>query len=380
VERVRSFFREDSEPVLKELTELMQKASEDRRYERAATLKGYREALTALSEGSESHRDEVHAIAVRPSGDIGRVIMEKDSIREKKRHALAGEPQSDEEAVSAFIQQFYSRAELPERIVTENIPEGEMILRWLKSNSTEIEEPETGRDRVLVDSAYSAASMERQRRGVKELEEALETEITRIEGFDVSHTGGKDTVGSNVVFEEATPEKSDYRRKTLEGNDDYRNMERLLAWRGKRSREGRDDRSDPDLILIDGGKKQVDAAISGMDSAGWDISVPVLGIVKPDDRIVGSSIKDPEISEEGEALLSSVRDEAHRFAKSSHTKRRDTVESVLEEIDGIGPKLSRKILSQFSIEDLEGTDAEDLQQIEGIGPSLAESIQKEVRT
>jgi len=154
--------------------------------------------------------------------------------------------------------------------VTEKPPDDKVTLRWLDSESTRIQEPKDGRDRVLVDSARSVATTE-PKRGLEELEKALGTEASRIEGFDVSHTGGKKTVGSNVVFEDGAPKKGDYRRKNLEGNDDYHNIEELLRWRGERSRSGRDERPDPDLILIDGGKKQVDAAVSGMDSAGWKV-------------------------------------------------------------------------------------------------------------
>jgi len=111
VQTVRSFFREDTEPVLEELTDLMTEAADDLRYERAATLKGYKKALCALSEGRASREGETHAVAVGPDGSIGRVIMEKDSLVEKRRHPLAGEPRSDRDSVSAFIQQFYSRTE-----------------------------------------------------------------------------------------------------------------------------------------------------------------------------------------------------------------------------------------------------------------------------
>lgn len=384
VEAVRSFFREDTEPVIEEITERMEEAAEEQRYERAATLKEYREALGTLAEGRDETEGETHAVAVGPDrGSIGRVILEKDSITEKKRHPLAlasgGEntPASNREAVSAFIQQFYSRTELPERIVTEKMPEDGMVLRWLESESTRITEPKDGRDRVLIDSARSAATTEASDDPTEPLEEALDRSVERIEGFDVSHTGGKETVGSNVVFVGDKPEKRDYRRKGLEGNDDYRNMKELLRWRGKRARERRDERPDPDVVLIDGGKAQLKAAVSGMDSAGWDVSAAVLGIVKPNDRIVGPSVRDPDIPEEGERLLASVRDEAHRFAKRTHTKKRDSIEPRIQAIDGIGPSLGSRILSQFSIEGLEQADTEDLCRIEGIGPSLANRITEE---
>jgi len=128
------------------------------------------------------------------------------------------------------------------------------------------------------------------------------------------------------------------------------------------------------VILIDGGKKQLEAALSGIESTEWKPSAAVLGIVKPEDDVVGPSVRDPDVSKEGQRLLASVRDEAHRFAKKTHTKRRDSVESVLEKIEGIGPKLSSRILSEYSIEDLKDKDIGDLQQTEGIGPSTAQRI------
>ena len=380
VETVRSFFREETVPVMNELTERMNEAADERRYERAETLKGYREALTALAEGRDETEGETHAVAVGRKKSIGRVIMEKNSITEKKRHLLAGESVSDREAVSAFVQQFYSRTELPERIVTEKVPHDDVVLRWLESESTAIEEPKSGRDRVLIDSARSAATADHRGKepGITAIEESLNRDVRRIEGFDISHTGGKDTVGSNVTFEGGTPKKGDYRYKTLEGNDDYRNMEELLRWRGERARDGRDRRPDPDLFLIDGGKKQIKAAVSGLDSSGWDVSASVLGILKPEDRIVGN-VRDPDMPKEGRRLLASVRDEAHRFAKKGHTKRRDKVESVIEEIEGVGPALRSRIVSEFTIEDIKRKEKQELRRIEGVGPALAERIKKELK-
>lgn len=372
VETVRKFFREDQDPVMRELEDRMGAAADEQRFERAATLKSYRAALRGLIEGvRERETGTVHALAVGPGLDrVGQVRVEDDQIQEKSAHRLAGAGDRAA-ALSAFIQQAYARSRLPDAIVVPELPDDEELLDWLRAEGTEIRTPEGGRDRVLVDAASSAASTAATSR-VDRLSEDLGVDVDRIECFDVSHTGGGDVVGSDVVLVDGRPETEDYRRKLLmEENDDYHNMYELVRWRALRGKEGRDDRPVPDLLLIDGGPGQLKAARKALNEVGWQ--VPILGIVKPEDAII-SLARDPDVSEESRQVLVLARDEAHRFAHRSHTGRRDSMGSVLEEIDGVGPSLRGRLLREHGLAELRGMSEEDLQEIDGVGPALAERI------
>jgi excinuclease ABC subunit C len=372
VETVRSFFQEDPGPVLEEIEELMDEAAGEERFERAATLRDYRRALTDLLEGRDG-RDtgEVHAVAAGPDRSrIGLVTVEDDRIEDKEVHRLRGDPGDDQEAIASFLEQYYARNPLPDRIVVATMPDDAMIEDWLAAEDTVLEEPDSGRDRVLVDTARSATG---QAREAIDFGDAFEGAIERIECFDISHTGGQEVVGSDVVFEDGEPVTGDYRRKLLEEkNDDYANMAALIGWRAKRQVEGRDDRPEPDLLVIDGGLEQVKAARRALRHVGWD--VPVVGIVKPDDRIIAADGNQLDLPDPAWQVLRQARDEAHRFARKTHTKRRDAVSSQLEEIDGIGPARRKKLLKRFSMEELADATVEELAEIDGIGREQAERV------
>ncbi len=372
VETVASFFRDDPGPVLAELEKRMTEAAEEQRFERAATLRDYCRALTDLLEGRDG-RDtgEVHAVAAGPERSrIGLVTVEDDRIEDKEVHRLRGDPGDNQEAVASFLEQFYARNPLPDRIVVGRMPEDGMIEDWLAAEDTVLEESDSGRDRVLVDTARSATGRDRD---AIEFGDAVEGEIERIECFDISHTGGKEVVGSDVVVEDGEPVTGDYRRKLLEAkNDDYANMAALIGWRAKRHVEGRDERPEPDLLVIDGGLEQVKAARRSLRHVGWD--VPIVGIVKPDDRIIAADGGDVDLPDPAWQVLRQARDEAHRFARKTHTKRRDAISSSLEEIEGIGPALRKKLLRRFSLDELADATVEEMAAIDGIGRERAERI------
>ncbi|MDY6771485.1 MAG: excinuclease ABC subunit C [Candidatus Nanohaloarchaea archaeon] len=373
VETVRSFFREDPEPVLAEIEERMEEAADEKRYERAATLRDYREALLSLLEGrDERESGEVHAVAPGSDGSrIGLVRVEDDTIVDKTVHRLAGEVRDEGEAVVSFLEQFYARGDLPARIIVPEMPEDDMVIDWLTAEDTDLVEPETGRDRVLLDTARSATVGQ----DAIDFGDAFENEIHRIECFDISHTGGSDVVGSDVVLEDGEPVSGDYRRKLLEErNDDYANMAELIRWRAERQLEGRDERPEPDLLVIDGGLEQVKAARRVLRRLGWD--VPVVGIVKPDDTIISAEGEELDVPESGWQVLRRGRDEAHRFARKTHTSRRDAVSSRLEEIDGVGPSLRKELLKQFSMDEIRNASVDELMEVEGVGRERARAIRE----
>jgi len=167
------------------------------------------------------------------------------------------------------------------------------------------------------------------------LADALEIDSAwRIEGFDVSHAQGKAAVGSNVTFVDGSAEKSDYRRKKLtDQNDDYDNMRALLEWRASRAVEERDDRPDPDLLLIDGGEGQLEAACDALEAVDWDVPAVALlesrGARGHARRTFSWPSDAPHLH-----LLQRVRDEAHRFAVQYHQTIRDEVKTVLDDVRG----------------------------------------------
>ncbi|MXR22308.1 helix-hairpin-helix domain-containing protein, partial [Halobacterium bonnevillei] len=210
------------------------------------------------------------------------------------------------------------------------------------------------------------------------LEDALGVDRpTRIEGFDVSHAQGTAVVGSNVCFVDGAAEKPDYRRKKLDDeNDDYANMRRLVAWRAERAVAGRDDRPDPDLLLIDGGRGQLDAAIEALEDADWD--VPAVALAK-DREVVVTPQRTYDWDRDAPQLhvLQRVRDEAHRFAVAYHQTLRDDVATALDGVDGVGPELRKRLLRRFgSVENVRDASVADLRDVEGVGEATAETIKR----
>jgi excinuclease ABC subunit C len=222
------------------------------------------------------------------------------------------------------------------------------------------------------------------RRGASEpdalaaLRDALSLDSTprRIEGFDVSHAQGKHAVGSNVAFVGGSAAKSDYRRKKLDDrNDDYANMYALAHWRAERAVEGRDDRPDPDLLLIDGGEGQLEAAREALGDANWD--VPAVALAK-DEEVVVTPTGTFDWPDDADHLhvLQRVRDEAHRFAVQYHQTLRDDVTTELDNVPGIGPETRRKLLRRFgSVEGIRSASQGELQEVEGVGQKTAETIE-----
>jgi excinuclease ABC subunit C len=375
LEKAREFFEKDDETLKHEIKEKMEKASEEKRFERAGTLRDYIENLEKLKGGRELRESGIkHVIAVNKGLDrIGLVTVEDNRIQDKESYKLNESAENRKEALEVFISQFYARDSLPEEIVLEEMIEDEEIISWLEDEGLKFLEPENGRERVLTDSAKTMAERPEKKK-MEDLGETLGLDIERMECFDISHTGGKDVVGSNVVFENDRPIKSDYRRKKLvQENDDYENMYQLLKWRAQRQVHGKDERPEPDLLLIDGGKGQLKAAAEALREVGW--SKPVFAIVKPDDDILGLH-RDPEIDEKTGQILSAIRDEAHRFAKNYHESKRDSIEPLLEKIEGLGKEKRKALMKEFNVEKLDKIDKKEIKKVEGIGDRLAEKIKE----
>ncbi len=245
----------------------------------------------------------------------------------------------------AFIPQYYAERELPDGIPAE-APADPDIEAWLEMRGRHAGVPGAGREATLVDLALKNARQPAHRR--RERSSGRCTGIdhpSRIEGFEY-HAQGRSAVGSNVTFVDETPEMSEYRRKKLtDQNDDYANMRELLRWRATRAVEGRDDRPDPDLLLIDGGDGQLGAARDALAETGWD--VPAIALAKDEELVITSDRvydwnETPRICTSCNASVM-----RHTALLSSTTRRSATTFDVLDDVPGIGAETRKRLLRRF---------------------------------
>jgi len=385
-----------AEPIESEMAEAA--ASEE--FERAAHLRDRLEAVEAFhGERSEAVRssdrrtmDVLGAVLEADRAAVARLRAEGGQLVERDRHALdapaaiddpsdtATDPATTAEAgavLSAFVPQFYAERELPDALVLSHAHGDDELAAWLDSEGVDVSVPGAGREAKLVDLALKNARRgEIGRDGVIALARALSLDSAAIiEGFDVSHVGGQSVVGSDVRFVDGEPEKSGYRRKKLtERNDDYANVRELIGWRARRAIQGRDDRSDPDLLMIDGGEGQLAAAREALAEAGWD--VPAVALAKAEETVItADGPRDWPADAPQARLLRRVREEAHRFAVQYHRGLRDDVSTVLDSIDGVGPERRRRLLRRFgSVESVREASVAELAAVEGVGRETADSI------
>ena len=367
----------------------MDAAAEAQAFERAATLRDTLDAVESFHEGGDEavigRREElVDVLGVAIEGGaatVARLHSEDGKLVDRTRHRVDAPDGEDRVAavLAAFIPQFYAERPLPDALLLPERHEDPELDRWLETEGVAVRVPGAGREATLVDLALKNA-----RRSADEPDAAAALarrlgidRPDRIEGFDVSHAGGKAVVGSDVVFRDGSPEKRDYRRKKLEEtNDDYANMRSLLRWRAARAIEGRDDRPDPDLLVIDGGEGQLGAARDALAETGW--SVPAVALAKAEELVVTpDGVHDWDDDDPALHLLQRVRDEAHRFAVQYHQTVRDAVSTPLDELDGVGPELRRRLLRRFgSVEGIRGASRTELEGVEGVGSATAETIEQ----
>ncbi|MFC4540595.1 excinuclease ABC subunit C [Halosolutus amylolyticus] len=400
VTAVERFFEGETGILADPLRREMEAAAEDRNFERAANLRDRLETVEAFhgagGEAVQSVGDEraVDVLGVAIEGEdatVARLRAENGKLVDRDRHTMdapgaagfpAGHADEGGEGVpavlAAFIVQYYAERDLPDALLLPERHGDDEVAAWLDAEGVAVRVPGAGREAKLVELALKNA---RRNVGGRDecgmLADAIGIDAARrIEGFDVSHAQGKSAVGSNVTFVEGSAEKADYRRKKLpDRNDDYDNMRALVAWRAARAVEGRDDRPDPDLLVIDGGEGQLGAARDALAEAGWD--VPAIALAKAEERVIAP---DREYSWPSDAphlhLLQRVRDEAHRFAVQYHQTIRDEVTTVLDDVPGVGPETRKQLLGRFgSVENVREASIEDLRSVEGIGEKTAETIQ-----
>ena len=414
------------DPIIRDLTEKMMQASEAMEFEKAIR---FRDLLSdvqqvaqkqKMSENIGENRD-ILGIAVdnaSPDSDgVVQVFFLRDGKLIGREHFymthVAGRKKA--EILSEFIRQFYSGTpSIPKEIMLPcELVDRELLEQWLtavKGSKVTLKVPVKGQKEKLVELANTNAGLildkdrERLKReegrtigAVKEIESLLGIRsAARMEAFDISNISGFANVGSMVVYEKGKPKRSDYRKfriKTVAGPNDYACMKEVLT---RRFRHGMDERREltekqidsefgsftrfPDLLLMDGGRGQVNIALQVLDELG--ISIPVCGMVK-DDRhrtrgLYYNNIEIP-IDRSGEAfkLITRIQDEAHRFAIEYHRSLRGKAqtESILDQIPGIGPARRKALMREFgSIEEIMEADAERLAQVPEITQGAAEEI------
>ncbi|MFC5277539.1 excinuclease ABC subunit C [Halorubrum rubrum] len=410
VAAARRFFEGETGALADPLRRRMEAAAENAEFERAANLRDRLEAVEAFhGEGGEAVSDRsddrtVDVLAAVVEGDTARVARlhsERGQLVDRSRHRLdtptvtaAVENANDGEVVgdaeesvvdahtpaavlSAFLTQYYAEREFPDAVLLAERPSDPDVIEWLEREGVSVRVPGAGREAKLVELALKNA---RKRGGRDDPVGALADRLgidrpARIEGFDVSHASGTAVVGSNVCFVDGSARTSEYRRKKLtDRNDDYANVRELVRWRAIRAIEGRDDRPDPDLLLIDGGEGQLGAARDALVETDWE--VPAIALAKAEELVVtpNGPLRWPDDAPELH-LLQRVRDEAHRFAVQYHQTVRDEVKTVLDDVPGVGPETRKGLLRRFgSVENVREASLEDLTDIDGVGDTTARRL------
>ncbi len=375
-------------------------------FEGAAKLRDQLLALESVQErqrvdlGTEEQPKDL--IAAARIGRVGCVVIleVRDGLVSGQKQFEVNSPleQNESEIITEFIKNYYltqTFGSIPREILLSHAPlqeeNMEGLLREIRGGAVDLEVPQKGEKRKQIHLALENAKLQvseivlrrekrdRQNHMVNALREDLQLTKPpdRIEGFDISHLGGTDTVASQVVFINGKPSKKDYRRfniKTVAGIDDFASMREVL---GRRLRRAKEDGKSPDLILIDGGKGQLSAACEAMRNQGLE-HIPVIGLAKRLEEVFIPGQSDPLLipkSSPSLKLLQQVRDEAHRFAVTFQRSKRGRYlrESWLDAIPGVGIKTRVKLLKHFKTPSaiLEATR----EALEGVlGPGLAKKI------
>ena len=414
IKQVILFLEGKQERVVQQLEHKMNKAAEALDFERAAMLRDQIQAVGRVVEGQRiatTVKGEQDVIAF--AGDKDQAYVQVFFIRSGKMigresFVLRGTRYEEpSQIMTSFIKQFYaSSPHIPPLLLLQHpVEDMAMIQNWLQSKrggKVNIQVPRRGNKKQLVNIVDENAQQGLEQLKIKQLAspaalsaalEEIKRELqlprlpSRLEGYDISDIRGMAAVGSMVVFDQGKPKPAHYRRfriKTVSAANDYAMLEEVLRRRFKRASGA--SASDtwailPDLVLIDGGKGQLNAARAAMQEMGAD-SVPTASLAKENEEIFIPQKKGPIVlpkSSPGLQLLQRLRDEAHRFALGYHQRirKREAFASALDTIPGIGPKRKRALLRQFgSVKAIREAPIEDLAAAKGMTWSLAKKIKE----
>ena len=431
IQQVILFMEGDTEAVTQDLRQNMEQAAEDLEFERAAVL---RDRIRSVQRVAEEQRIKVDA---NPISDMDLIALAQEGnetwvevffVRHNKligrdHFFMEGTQDYAPSLVQAqFIKQFYQNASvIPPRIMLQHpLEEDEIIgawLRGLRGGAVRLACPQRGQHKALVDVVAANAIQGLEQHRVKWLDNAdviedamaelqeelsLPTEVRRMECYDISHIQGTNTVGSMVVFEDGKPRPAHYRRfkvKTVEGVDDYESMREVLRRRFKRlaaaragggsiqteagSEKGASWGIVPDLVLIDGGKGHLSAALEVFLEMGLD-DIPLASLAKENEWLFVPHTPEPIVlprNSQALYLVQRIRDEAHRFAITYHRNLRSksSLRSPMDLVTGIGPKRKRTLLRRFgSLQGIREASVEDIASIPGLTRSIAIRLKQAV--
>jgi excinuclease ABC subunit C len=420
-----SFLQGRTETIVQRLRGDMENAAESLQFERAATLRDQINSIERVVEkqrvlSSDKTDSDVIAMA-RSNGEacVQIFFIRGGKLIGREYFILEGtHDENDPAVIGEFIKQFYSdAANIPPQLLLPNdVEEAKIIEQWLRTRRggerVELRVPHMGQDRALVDMAAEnavetltalraqwEADTNKQQQALSEIQQALSLgePPNKIECFDISNTQGTAMVASMVVFEQGTPSKKNYRHfniQSVQGPDDFASMEEVLTRRFRRWQSSQDDQIEPgkkldtafailpDLLIVDGGKGQLSRAVDVLERFGLSGKVPVVGLAKQQEELFlphrSHSILLPRNSQ-GLFLIQRIRDEAHRFAITTHRKQRtkEGMASVLEKVPGVGPTRRRWLLTHFgSIEAIRQASLEELSAAPGITVEIAQKIKE----
>lgn len=418
IDEVVRFLNGHYDLVLKELEEKMMAASDSLEFEKAIE---YRELLTSVQKVAQKQKitdtagDDRDIIAMASEGEDAVVqvffIRSGRLIGRDRFYLKSAENDTEGEILSSFIKQFYAGTPyIPaELMLPEEIEDQDIIEEWLtarRERRVHLRIPKKGTKEKLVELAQKNAQMvlkndrERLKReegrtigAVKELEKILGLKgIIRMEAYDISNTNGFDSVGSMIVYEHGKPKRNDYRKfkiKTVQGPDDYASMNEVLTRRfGHGLREQQEESETggfqifPDLIMMDGGRGQVNIALEVLEKL--HLHIPVCGMVKDDNhRTRGLYFNNTELpidrNSECFRLITRIQDEAHRFAITFHRQLRSKgqVHSVLDDIPGVGPARRKDLMRCFeNIDAIRNATVEELKELPSMNEKSAQEVYK----
>ena len=418
------FLNGNYSPILKDLEEKMKKAAEAMEFEDAAR---YRDLLSSVRQVSQKQKitegvgedKDILALYQDETEAVVQVFFVRDGkLIGREHYYMTHVPENNKPAIlQDFVKQFYAGTPfIPRELMLQyEIEDAELIEKWLserKGSRVYLKVPKIGSKEKLVELAAQNAKLvlsqdrEKLKReegrtigAVKEISDLLQLPLTgtaRMEAYDISNINGFENVGSMVVYEKGKPKRSDYRKfkiKSVSGPDDYACMREVLTRRFRHgmeeSKELEEQEMDqeygsftkfPDLILMDGGRGQVNIALSVLEELGIDI--PVCGMVKDDNHrtrgLYYHNIELPiETQSEGFKLITRIQDEAHRFAIEYHRSLRSKtqVKSVLDDIPGVGPARRKALMRHFkSLEEIRQASVEELMEIPEMNERTAEEI------
>lgn len=415
VRRVERFLAGKRSEVTGELKAEMAEAASELDFERAARIKRRLEVINGLDDRQQvvfPSRVDIDLIGFYREETITGasvfVVREGRTVRTCEFILDKGLDVDEEELVAGFIKRYYDEtADIPAEVnVAIDLADAELLGAWLsekRGHQCHLHRPQRGEKRHLLETAERNArhalmrymmrtgyADDRTNQALLQLESALALPAPplRIECFDISTIHGRFTVASMVVFTNGRPDKSQYRRfrvRSVTGEaNDFLSMQEVLGRRYAPERMA-DERfgSCPDLLVVDGGKPQLTAAITQLEQLGLDI--PVCGLAKADEEVFVPWDETPVVLPNGSAslyLIKQVRDESHRFAITFHRELRDkamTV-SVLDDVEGVGPTRKKAIMRHFgSMKRLRAASVDDIAEVKGVPRQVAEAVYETLR-